>query len=150
MATKQKSKLQLSANPGVQPSTLKSEHTAASHGSCWSVRKRVWRISLTSCRRGVRVGTATVRCALRAEGIVRLEMARRVSSTAEKGRKRYDYTLTHERGRSLLQGRPVQRRMAWSPTSFSALRPSVACRHSTASASWSTLVATVERAHSSD
>lgn len=48
-------------------------------------------------RCGVHVCEATIRRALRAEGIVRLKVKRRAYPTADKGPKRYGYTAAHRR-----------------------------------------------------
>jgi putative transposase len=48
-------------------------------------------------QRGLRVCEATIRRALRAQGIVWLKPTRRVYATAAKGAKRYGYTAAHRR-----------------------------------------------------
>jgi transposase len=48
-------------------------------------------------RCGIHVCEATIRRALRAQGIVRLKPTRRVYATATKGAKRYGYTAAHRR-----------------------------------------------------
>jgi transposase len=86
-------------NPGGRPPALKPEHITALHDI---VAERA-QASLQEivdelyCRCGVRVCEATVRRALRAQGIVRLKPTRRVYVTASKGAKRYGYTAAHRR-----------------------------------------------------
>jgi putative transposase len=78
---------------------LKPEHIAALHeilaehaqASLEEIADELHR------RCGVRVCTATIRRALRAQGVVRLKATRRVSPTADKGPKRYGYTAAHRR-----------------------------------------------------
>jgi len=99
MATKQRSEPQPAANPGGRPSALKPEHIAALH----EIVTEYAQASLDEIadeldrRCSVRVCTATIRRALRAQGIVRLKATRRVSQTADKGPKRYGYTAAHRR-----------------------------------------------------
>lgn len=81
MATEQRSDSQPRANPGGRPSALKPEHIAVlheivtehAHASLEEIADELDR------RCGVRVCTATIRRALRAQGIVRLKATRRVS-----------------------------------------------------------------------
>jgi len=99
MASKQQADPRPPANPGGRPSALKPEHVASlrvivsehAQASLDEIADELDR------RCGVRVCTATIRRTLRAEGIVRLKAARRVSSTADKGPKRYGYTKAHRR-----------------------------------------------------
>ncbi|WP_075790650.1 IS5 family transposase [Massilia putida] len=99
MASKQQSDPSSPANLGGRPSALKPEHIAALHGIVLEhAQASLDEIADELDRRcGVRVCTATIRRALRAEGIVRLKAARRVSPTADKGPKRYGYTEAHRR-----------------------------------------------------
>jgi transposase len=99
MATKHPPDAQPSANLGGRPPALKPEHIAALHDI---VTERA-QASLQEIadelhhRCGVHVCTATIRRALRAQGIVRLKPIRRVFITAAKGLKRYGYTAAHRR-----------------------------------------------------
>lgn len=99
MASKQQSDPRSPANPGGRPSALKPGHIAALHGVVLEhAQASLDKIADELDRRcGVRVCTATIRIrrALRAEGIVRLKAARRVSPPADKEPKRYVYTETH-------------------------------------------------------
>jgi transposase len=87
------------ANLGGRPPALKPEHLAALHdivaeraqASLHEIADELYH------RCGVRVCEATVRRALRAQGIVRLKPTRRVNATAPKGAKRYGYTAAHRR-----------------------------------------------------
>ncbi|MFC5513557.1 IS5 family transposase [Massilia jejuensis] len=99
MATKSLPDSQPQANAGGRPPALKPEHIAALHDI---VTERA-QASLQEIadelhhRCGVHVCTATIRRALRAQGIVRLKPIRRVFTTAAKGPKRYGYTAAHRR-----------------------------------------------------
>jgi putative transposase len=81
------------------PSALKPEHIAALHEIlAEDAQASLEEIAVESDRRcGVRVCTATIRRALRAQGVVRLKATRRVSPTADKGPKRYGYTAAQRR-----------------------------------------------------
>lgn len=87
------------ASAGGRPPALQPEHIASLHDI---VTERA-QASLQEIadelhhRCGVHVCTATIRRALRAHGIVRLEPIRRVFTTAAKGPKRYGYTAEHWR-----------------------------------------------------
>jgi transposase len=87
-----------SVNPVGRPPALKPEHIAALHDI---VTARA-QASLQEIgdelhsRCGIRVCDATIRCALRAQGIVRLKPVRRVF-TPTKTTKRYGYTAAHRR-----------------------------------------------------
>lgn len=100
MATKSPPDSQPLGNLGGRPPALKPEHLAALHDI---VAERA-QASLQEIadelhhRCGVRVCEATVRRALRAQGIVRLKPTRRVYATAPKGAKRFGYTAAHRRG----------------------------------------------------
>lgn len=99
MATKHPPDAQPLANLGGRPPALKPEHIAALHDI---VTERA-QASLQEIadelhhRCGVHVCTATVRRALRAQGIVRIKPIRRVFITVAKGPKRYGYTAVHRR-----------------------------------------------------
>lgn len=99
MATKHPPDSQPSASHGGRPPALKPEHIAALHDI---VTERA-QASLQEIadelhhRCGIRVCEATIRRALRAQGIVRLKPTRRVYETAAKGPKRYGYTAAHRR-----------------------------------------------------
>jgi putative transposase len=99
MATKHPSDSQPSINLGGRPPALKPEHISVLHDI---VTERA-QASLEEIadeldhRCGVRVCAATIRRALRAQGIVRLKPIRRVFTTAAKGPKRYGYTAAHRR-----------------------------------------------------
>jgi putative transposase len=100
MATKDRSDSRRPANLGGRPSALNAEHIAALH----DIVAEHAQASLAEIagelerRRGVHVCEATIRRALRPEGIVRLKAKRRVYPTVDKGPKRYGYTATHRRG----------------------------------------------------
>jgi transposase len=99
MATKHPPHSQPQTNPAGRPPALKPEHIATLHDI---VTERA-QASLKEIadelhhRCGVRVCEATIRRALRAQGIIRLKPARRASATAAKGPKRYGYTAAHRR-----------------------------------------------------
>lgn len=99
MATKQRSEPRPAASSGGGPSALKPEHIAALHDIVSEhAQASLEEIANELDRRcGVCVCTATIRRALRAQGIVRLKPTRRVSPTADKGPKRYGYTAAHRR-----------------------------------------------------
>lgn len=99
MTTKDRSDSQPPANLGGRPSALNSEHIAALHEIVSEhAQASLAEIASELDRRcGVHVCEATIRRALRAEGIVRLKAKRRVSPTADKGPKRYGYTAAHRR-----------------------------------------------------
>lgn len=94
MATKARSDSQPPAHLGGRPSALNSEHIAALH----DIMAEHAQASLAEIagelerRYGIHVCEATIRRALRAEGIVRLQAKRRVSPAVDKGPKRYGYT----------------------------------------------------------
>lgn len=99
MATKGLPDSQPQPNLGGRPPALKPEHIAALHdivaeraqASLQEIADELYH------RCGVRVCEATVRRALRAQGVVRLKPTRRVRATAPKGAKRYGYTAAHRR-----------------------------------------------------
>jgi len=99
MAMKDPPDSQTQPNLGGRPPVLKSEHIAV----LLDIVAERAQVSLQEiadelCHRwGVRVCEATVRRALRAQGIVRLKPTRRVYATAPKGDKRYGYTAAHRR-----------------------------------------------------
>jgi transposase len=99
MATKDRSDSQPPTNLGGRPSALNAEHIAALH----DIVSEHAQASLAEIgnelerRCGVHVCEATIRRALRAEGIVRLKAKRRVFPTADKGPRRYGYTAAHRR-----------------------------------------------------
>lgn len=89
-----------SVHPGGRPPALKPEHIAVLHdivteraqASLQEIADELYR------RCDVRVCEATIRRALRAQGIVRLKPVRRAyAATASKGPKRYGYTAAHRR-----------------------------------------------------
>lgn len=99
MATKDRSGSQPLVNFGGSPLALNSEHIAALH-EIVSERAQASLAEIAGeleRRCGVHVCEATIRRALRAEGIVRLKAKRRVYPTADKGPKRYGYTAAHRR-----------------------------------------------------
>jgi transposase len=99
MATKERPTSQPLRHLGGRPPALKPEHIAAlleivaehAQASLDEIADELHR------RSGVRVCAATIRRALRAEGVVRLKPARRVLATADKAPKRYGYTAAHRR-----------------------------------------------------
>ena len=99
MTTKDPLDSQPQPNLGGRQPALKPEHIAALHDI---VAERA-QASLQEIaddlyhRCGVRVCEATVRHALRAQGVVRLKPTRRVYATASKGTNRYGYTAAHRR-----------------------------------------------------
>jgi putative transposase len=99
MATKDRSDSQPPTNLGGRPSALNAEHIAALH----DIVSEHAQASLAEIgnelerRCGVHVCEATIRRALRAEGIVRLKAKRRVFPTADKGPRHYGYTAAHRR-----------------------------------------------------
>lgn len=99
MAAKHYSDSQPPTNSGGRPSALKPEHIAALHDIISEhAQASLDEIANELDRRcGVRVCTATIRRALRAQGIVRFKATRRVSPTADKGPKHYGYTAAHRR-----------------------------------------------------
>lgn len=99
MATKHLPDAQPLANLGGRPPALKPGHIAVLHdivAECAQASLQEIADELYH-RCGVRVCEATVRRALRAQGIVRLKPTRRVYATAPKGAKRYGYTAAHRR-----------------------------------------------------
>lgn len=88
-----------SSNAGGRPPALKSEHIAVLHAI---VTERA-QASLQEIadelyhRCGLRVCDATIRRALRAQGIVRLKPVRRAYADRAEGAKRYGYTAAHRR-----------------------------------------------------
>lgn len=99
MGTKQRTDPNAPVDHGGRPSALNSEHLVVLHEIVAEhAQASLEEIANDLERRcGVRVCTATIRRALRAEGIVRLKAKRRVSPTADKGPKRYGYTAAHRR-----------------------------------------------------
>lgn len=88
-----------SSNVGGRPPALKPEHIAVLHDI---VTERA-QASLQEIadelhhRSGIRVCDATIRRALRAQGIVRLKPLRRACAARAEGAKRYGYTAAHRR-----------------------------------------------------
>jgi len=88
-----------SSNVGGRPPTLKPEHIAVLH----DIVKERAQASLQEIadeldhRCGLRVCDATIRRALRAQGIVRLKPVRRACTERAEGAKRYGYTAAHRR-----------------------------------------------------
>lgn len=86
-----------SSNVGGRPPALISEHIAVLH----DIVKERAQASLQEIadelhhRCGLRVCDATIRRALRAQGIVRLKPVRRACTERAKGAKRYGYTAAH-------------------------------------------------------
>jgi putative transposase len=97
MATKDRSDSQPLVNLGGRPSALNAEHIAALHeivsGHAQASLAEIAGELERRC--GVHVCEATIRRALRAEGIVRLKTKRRVYPTADKGPKRWVVERTH-------------------------------------------------------
>jgi transposase len=99
MVRKDQPASQPQTHPGGRPPALKPEHIAAlreivaerAQASLDEIADELHR------RCDVRVCAATIRRALRAEGVVRLKPTRRVFATADKAPKRYGYTAAHRR-----------------------------------------------------
>lgn len=89
MATKQRSDSQLPANPGGRPSALKPEHIEALHEIVAEYAQASLEEIADELDRLCELRyAATIRRALRVQGIVRLKATRRVSLTADKRPKR--------------------------------------------------------------
>lgn len=99
MATKDQCASQPPVSVGGRPLALNSEHIAALHEIVSEhAQASLAEIASELERRcGVHVCEATIRRALRAQGIVRVKAKRRVYPTADKGPKRYGYTPAHRR-----------------------------------------------------
>jgi len=88
-----------SSNVGGRPPALKPEHIAVLHDIVTERAQASLREiadELHHCS-GVRVCDATIRRALRAQGIVRLKPLRRACAACAEGAKRYGYTAAHRR-----------------------------------------------------
>ena len=90
-----------SSNAGGRPPALKPEHIAVLHDIVTERAQTTLQEIADELhhRCGVRVCDATIRRALRAQGIVRLKRVRRgVRGSPGKSAKRYGYTAAHRRG----------------------------------------------------